>query len=223
MTFPPLLVVSHLWWSEAHPDPDAKQLCHLARALEWYSAERSARHGEARDAAVFVGYSCVRAGRHGGSPRSATAQEAAASYTRALGSLDVLYAHVHTVKLLLTTVPGAPTECLGAFAARGWTAYEAASAALISPAKHVLDLGKLDAALDAALDARRGAIRAPAPRAAAAAPRSAVAAAAATAPQPYVHDLAAGVLGRLHAARRPPRSPAAFRRWLEQVRLAGES
>jgi hypothetical protein len=38
----------------------------------------------------------------------------------------------------------------------------------------------------------------------------------------YAHDLAPGVFGRLQATRLPPRSPAAFRHWIEQLRREGE-
>jgi hypothetical protein len=133
----------------------------------------------------------------------------------------VLFAHSHTVKLLMSAVPGAPRHCVGArygaFGSRGWAAYEASAAALLSPSKHVLDLGKLDLAteldlgkLDLATELDLGKLD------------LATELGGAVVSAGYAHDLAPGVFGRLQATRLPPRSPAAFRRWIEQLRREGE-
>ena len=132
MRFPPLLVVSWAWWSAEHPDSRGVQLRFLANVLEWYMCERRQMHGnDAIPPAVYIDFASlhhpppvmsippqnVSAGEgHDDEPssnataridhRRRTANERAA-YHRAIASLDLLYAHAGTVKLLLTNVPDA--------------------------------------------------------------------------------------------------------------------
>ena len=216
MTFPPLLAVALLWWDSEHPDPDGMQLRLLADALEWYVSERCRRHVGRRDAAVFIDFSSLHSPRtrspHGGGGANDTHSEGGASgavesvtasYSRALAHLDVLYAHTGVVKMLLSSVAGAPAHCRDAFHARAWPAYASAAASLLSPPKHVLDISRLSRRFDGRLTVKTDAECA--------------------AQADYQHDLCPGTLGELMGAKRPPRSPAAFRRWLQQVRSGGEA
>jgi hypothetical protein len=64
------------------------------------------------------------------------------AFRRALGSMDLLYAHQLTVKFRLTRslsdATGLPYD------ERGWPFFETTVSRLASPAWHVLDLGRVD-------------------------------------------------------------------------------
>ena len=118
MRFPPFVVTSYAWSDSKHPDPDGRQLREvLAPALEWYLSERAAMTRtsvlnnwggapiptlEAEpshagiDFGVFVDYMSLHQ-----SPRDA-AQDTA--FRRALGAMDVPYAHESTCVMRLTRV-----------------------------------------------------------------------------------------------------------------------
>ena len=97
MRFPPLLVVSSQCNLVGTDDDSARRydLILLASALDWYCAERRARHGkEMSDAAVFIDCACLHAQSHDEKLWSE-------GYTRGLGHLDALFALRATVKLFL--------------------------------------------------------------------------------------------------------------------------
>jgi hypothetical protein len=65
-----------------------------------------------------------------------------AAFRRALGAMDLLYAHQQTVKWRLTRqMPSAQGRPYGE---RGWPLFETAACQLISWSSHVLDLGRCD-------------------------------------------------------------------------------
>ena len=131
MCFPPLLVVSSAY-DLCHEDVALQRamersdglrskrgvtlLTTLARALEWYCAERCCRRGERRDVAVFMPCSSLH--------RPTGAAEA---YARGLGHVDALMAHRGTVMLML---PASCSDTATACGSDGSSSAELASIAI---------------------------------------------------------------------------------------------
>ena len=118
MRFPPFVIISYAWLNAMHPDPEGKQLREvLAPAIEWYMSERArylsgdayaVKHSSAKEGArlpaaftaegvdfgIFLDYSSIW--------QKERTEVQTASFGRALGSMDVLYAHQETVVWRLT-------------------------------------------------------------------------------------------------------------------------
>lgn len=125
---PRIVAISHSWLTREHPDPYGFHLNQFAPLLRSF-----ARHCkvEIENVAVFIDWCSL--------PQRPRYQEEERTYSRALSHMDLWFAHWLTEVWMLTKVP----QGVVPYKDRGWTLFERAAAALITPPESVLDLGSL--------------------------------------------------------------------------------
>lgn len=229
MQFPPFVVVSYAWGAREHPDADGRQLREvLSPAIEWYMSERAELirfrgvlgphilnpfDSDGCDFCIFLDYSsmyqhspdshsCVDCRKSELGPcehhRRSPSEERA--FKRALGSMDLLYAHQRTCVWRMTRQLDGQSGA--EYKDRGWPTFETSVSWLITLAPNCLDLGTMEARK--VLRGFKGRER-PAERLAAQAS--------------YLAHFYPGVHGKLQDARRPPILPDDFERDMETKAL----
>lgn len=128
-----IIAVSHCWLTPEHPDPEGANLRIVAAAAKSYMGSL-----KFADVAIFWDFcSLYQPDSMGHLP-----QMERVSFSRAFENMPPWYAGLVTMKFLLTRLPVGFEDCT-AYADRGWTTFERASASMITPANNIVDLGQM--------------------------------------------------------------------------------
>lgn len=124
-----IVAVSYCWLTEEHPDPQGNQLQIMSRVLWQFS-----QYWDGANVAIFIDWCSLYQ-----EPRSKSEK---AAFHRSLRHIHLWYTHQDISLWMLTKFPD--EQSTRRYWDRGWPTFEHALAGLVTPARMVLDLGKLD-------------------------------------------------------------------------------
>lgn len=122
-----LLVVSHPWWSEQHPDPEGVQLQQVCEFIDHHFKDNKRLHADRMMCPVFFDYLSLPQKKYGLKDRKFMLDRTDLENTRmksALRDMDLLFAHDDTLVLRLNAPIPKSAPRSAPYSERGWCAFE---------------------------------------------------------------------------------------------------